>query len=48
MKSGWQIKIVGVLMIPLLVGCGGTRYGTQDAFSSGAQIITGATLDAET
>jgi len=48
MKSGWQITIVGVLMIHFLVGCGGTRCGTQDVFPCGAQIITGATLDAET
>ncbi|MFH1476991.1 MAG: DUF3089 domain-containing protein [Verrucomicrobiota bacterium] len=47
MKSGWQLTIVGVLIIPLLVGCGGTRYGIRNAFPGGAQIVTGATLDTE-
>jgi hypothetical protein len=48
MKSRWQITVVGLLVLPLLAGCAGTRYGAQDAFPRGAEIITGATLDAET
>lgn len=47
MQIGWQIASVGVLMIHLLAGCGGTRCGPQAAFPGGAQIITGATLAPE-